>query len=192
MLHSSNPDDRHAHGRVARGATPNRRRPIVYAVAFALVATLVFIAAVKVAGPSRIAAGQLAPDITGTTIDGIPFRLADLRGQPVIVNFWGPSCVPCRSEFPLFKAKLAEHAPDGLTIVGVLMFDSPTEARTFVAKYGAGWPTVEDPTAAIRGAYQAVARPQTYFIDRNGVIRTIQIGEVVSADFERQYATIAR
>jgi cytochrome c biogenesis protein CcmG/thiol:disulfide interchange protein DsbE len=152
----------------------------------------VLIAAVKLAGPSRVAAGQGAPDITGTTLDGTPFRLADLRGHPVIVNFWGPSCVPCRSEFPLFKAKLAEHAADGLELVGVLMFDTPTEARAFVAQFGAPWPTVVDPDGALRKAYQAVARPQTYFIDRDGVIRTIQIGEVVSTEFERQYATIAR
>jgi cytochrome c biogenesis protein CcmG/thiol:disulfide interchange protein DsbE len=152
----------------------------------------VLIAAVRLAGPSRIAAGQAAPDIVGTTLDGAPFHLSDLREHPVIVNFWGPSCVPCRSEFPLFKAKLAEHAADGLRIDGVLMFDTPTEARAFVASYGAPWPTVEDPTAAIRRAYQAVARPQTYFIDRDGVIRMIQVGEVVSTDFERQYATIAR
>lgn len=144
------------------------------------------------AGPSRVAAGEIAPDITGTTLDGTPFRLADLRGHPVIVNFWGPSCVPCRSEFPLFKAKLAEHAADGLQVVGVLMFDTPTEARGFVAQFGATWPTVVDPDGHLRTAYQAVARPQTYFIDRDGVLRTIQIGEVVNAEFERQYATIAR
>jgi cytochrome c biogenesis protein CcmG/thiol:disulfide interchange protein DsbE len=110
----------------------------------------------------------------------------------VILNFWGPSCVPCKSEFPLFKAKLAEHAADGLDIVGVLMYDSPAEARAFVSEFGATWPSVEDPQGAIRSAYQTVLRPQTYFIDRTGVIRTIQFGEVVSADFERQYATIAR
>jgi cytochrome c biogenesis protein CcmG, thiol:disulfide interchange protein DsbE len=168
------------------------RRPIVFGVAIAVLATLLVVAAVTLARPSNIAAGQAAPDIAGTTLDGNPLRLADLRGHPVIVNFWGPSCVPCRSEFPLFKAKLAEHAADGLEVVGVLMFDTPTEARAFVAQFGATWPTVLDPDGQFRKAYQAVARPQTYFVDRTGVIRTIQIGEVVSADFERQYATIAR
>ena len=192
MLNSSQPDVRHPQGRVAGGVTPKRRRPIVVAVAVAAVATLLLVAAVKLAGPARVVAGQVAPDITGTTLDGSPFRLADLRGHPVIVNFWGPSCVPCRSEFPLFKAKLAEHAADGLQIVGVLMFDTPTEARSFVAEFGATWPTVLDLDGHLRTAYQAVARPQTYFIDRDGVLRTIQIGEVVSAEFERQYATIAR
>jgi cytochrome c biogenesis protein CcmG/thiol:disulfide interchange protein DsbE len=193
MLDSSHRHDRHAEGRVARGVTPNRRRPVIVAVALAAIVTLLTVAAVKVAfpAPSGIARGQPAPDISGMTLDGRPFRLADLRGHPVILNFWGPGCVPCRSEFPLFKAKLAEHAADGLEIVGVLMYDSPAEARAFVAEFKAPWPTVEDPKGAIRGAYQTVLRPQTYFIDRTGVIRTIQFGEVVSADFERQYATIA-
>jgi cytochrome c biogenesis protein CcmG/thiol:disulfide interchange protein DsbE len=196
VLHSPDVDDRHVEGRVARHLTPARRRPILVAVAAAAIVTLLVIVGVRLAFPSPassgIARGQPAPDITGTTLDGTPFRLADLRGHPVIINFWGPSCVPCRSEFPLFTSKLAEHAADGLVVVGVLMYDTPTEARAFVAQFGATWPTVLDPDGRLRAAYQAVARPQSYFVDRSGVLRAIQIGEVVSADFERQYATIAR
>ncbi|MDQ2966397.1 MAG: TlpA family protein disulfide reductase [Chloroflexota bacterium] len=124
------------------------------------------------------------------TLDGAAFRLADLRGRPVIVNFWGPSCVPCRNEFPLFKAKLTEHAADRVAIVGVLMDDPPEPARDFVAELGASWPTVIDPDEKIRTAYLVAARPQTYFIDADGILRAIQIGEVSEAVFERQYATI--
>ena len=140
----------------------------------------------------RAGDGLAVEDLRSVRRDGKPFRLADLRGRPVIVNFWGPSCIPCRSEFPLFKSKLTEHAGDGLAVVGVLMYDTPTEARAFVAQFGATWPTVLDLDGRFRTEYQAVARPQSYFIDRGGVLRAIQIGEVVSADFERQYATIAR
>jgi cytochrome c biogenesis protein CcmG, thiol:disulfide interchange protein DsbE len=137
-----------------------------------------------------IARDRPAPDVAGVTLDGAAFRLADLRGRPVIVNFWGPSCVPCRAEFPLFKAKLSEHAADGLAIVGVLMNDPPAPARDFVAELGASWPTVVDPDEKIQSAYRVAARPQTYFIDKDGVLRAIQIGEVGEAVFERQYATI--
>ena len=137
-----------------------------------------------------IARGAPAPAIVGTTLDGAAFDLAALRGRPVLVNFWGPSCVPCRDEFPLFRAKLAQHAADGFAIVGVLMYDPPAPARDFVAAYGATWPTVEDPSGAIRNAYRAVARPQTYFIDRDGILRAIQVGELTDAEFERQYALI--
>jgi cytochrome c biogenesis protein CcmG/thiol:disulfide interchange protein DsbE len=141
-------------------------------------------------GPSAIA-GDPAPDIVGTTLDGAPFRLADLRGRPVLVNFWGPGCVPCRDEFPLFQAKAVEHAADGLAIVGVLMDDPPEPARDFVAEYGATWPTVVDPDQAIKRTYRVAFRPQTYFIDAEGVIRSVQYGEVRESDFDRQYAAIA-
>jgi cytochrome c biogenesis protein CcmG, thiol:disulfide interchange protein DsbE len=138
-----------------------------------------------------IARDQPVPPISGTTLDGAAFDLAALRGRPVIVNFWGPSCVPCRDEFPLFKAKLEEHAGDGLAIVGILTFDPPAPARDFIAEMGATWPTVDDPDGAIRRAYRVALRPETYFIDADGILRAIQIGEVTDTDFERHYATIA-
>jgi cytochrome c biogenesis protein CcmG/thiol:disulfide interchange protein DsbE len=109
----------------------------------------------------------------------------------VVVNFWGPGCIPCRTEFPLFKQKLVQHAADGLAIVGVLMDDPPDLARAFVAEFGATWPIVIDDRRAIRSAYRPVGRPQSYFIDRSGILRSIQIGEARDADFERQYAAIA-
>jgi cytochrome c biogenesis protein CcmG/thiol:disulfide interchange protein DsbE len=139
-----------------------------------------------------IARGQAAPGIVGKTLDGTAFDLSALRGQPVVLNFWGSSCVPCREEFPLFKAKLAAHAGDGLAIVGILMFDSPAPAMDFIAQYGATWPTVDDPSGAIRTAYRAVARPQSYFIDRSGILREIQVGQVTDGDFERLYASISK
>ena len=140
-------------------------------------------------GPTR---GQVPPDVSGMTLDGTAFRLADLRGHPVILNFWGPSCIPCRDEFPLFERKLAQHAPDGLQVVGVLMDDPPDPARAFVAQYKATWPTVVDDGGRIKSAYRVVARPQSYLIDRNGVLRSIQIGQFSDADFERQYAALTR
>ncbi len=141
--------------------------------------------------PAAISRGQPAPAITGTTLDGTAFDLGALRGRPVLVNFWGPSCVPCRDEFPLFKEKLAAHGADGLSIVGVLMDDPAGPARDFVREYGGMWPTVEDPAGAIKGAYRVAARPQTYFIDRDGILRSIQVGQLTDAEFERQYAQIS-
>ena len=172
------------------------RRPILLALLVAALTTLGVLLLVQSGGvpgdgETRAEVGAPAPAIVGTTLDGASFDLAELRGRPLIVNFWGPSCVPCRDEFPLLAAKLAEHASDGLAIVGVLTDDPPGPAREFEAEYGGGWPTVIDPEKALKIAYRVAARPQTYFIDRSGVIRKIQIGELTDADFERQYALIA-
>ncbi len=109
----------------------------------------------------------------------------------MVINFWGPSCVPCREEFPLLEGKLTQHAGDGLAVVGILTDDPPDGAKAFIADHGATWPTVVDPGKAIKSAYLVAARPQTYFVDRSGVLRSIQVGELTDADFERQYAKIA-
>jgi cytochrome c biogenesis protein CcmG/thiol:disulfide interchange protein DsbE len=135
--------------------------------------------------------GQAAPPITATALDGTRVDLAALRGRPVIVNFWASWCVPCRDEFPLFKDKLAELGPtDGLAIVGVLFKDQPELANQFLADFGATWPTVGDPDGTTAKAYRVVAPPQTYFIDKDGVLRGIQIGQVQPEDFDTQYAKI--
>jgi cytochrome c biogenesis protein CcmG, thiol:disulfide interchange protein DsbE len=169
------------------------RRPIGLLLGVAVLTTLAVVAIVAatrpgIAGPVK---GQPAPNVAGTTLDGQPFDLSALRGHPVVINFWGPSCVPCRTEFPLLAAKAREHAAEGLVIVGVLTDDPPDGARAFVGQYGATWPTVIDPGAAIKSAYHVIARPQSYFVDGSGILRSIQIGEVRDADFERQYAAIA-
>jgi cytochrome c biogenesis protein CcmG/thiol:disulfide interchange protein DsbE len=168
------------------------RRPILLALlvaGFTTLGVVLFVGSTSHAG--RAATNDPAPPIVGTTLDGAPFDLATLRGHPVVVNFWGPSCVPCRDEFPLLAAKLAEHSAEGLRIVGVLTDDPPEPARDFVAQYGATWPTVVDPDKTIKTAYRIAARPQTYFIDGQGIIRSIQVGELTDADFERQVARIS-
>jgi cytochrome c biogenesis protein CcmG/thiol:disulfide interchange protein DsbE len=176
------------------------RRPIVLALLVAAITTTVILVVVR--GPDLVASlssstgahaavGSPAPPVAGMTLDGAPFDLAAYAGKPVVINFWGPSCVPCRDEFPLLEQKLTEHAADGLTVVGVLTDDPVEPARDFAKQYGATWSTVVDPDKAIKAAYRVAARPQSYFVDRTGVIRSIQVGELTDADFERQYSRIA-
>ena len=168
------------------------KRTILLALLVAGVATLGFVWIVRTGqeGGQRAAVGQAAPAVVGTTLDGSTFDLASFAGKPVVINFWGPSCVPCRDEFPLLEAKVAEHAADGLTVVGVLTDDPVEPARSFVTQYGGTWPTVIDPSKSIKTAYRVAARPQTYFVDGTGVIRAIQVGQLTDADFERSFAKI--
>ena len=83
------------------------------------------------------------------------------------------------------------RADDGIAIVGVLTDDPAPLARDFVAEFGATWPTVEDPDKAFKTTYRVLGRPQTFFIDGSGVVRSVQIGEVRATDFETHYARIA-
>lgn len=135
--------------------------------------------------------GSTAPPVVGTTLDGKAFDLSDLRGRPAVVNFWASWCTPCRNEFPVLADALAAHEADGMALVGVLFKDDPAPATAFVTEFGAGWPTVDDPDDTIAAAYRVVAPPQTYFIDADGVVRGIHIGELLAEDFDRQWAKIA-
>jgi cytochrome c biogenesis protein CcmG, thiol:disulfide interchange protein DsbE len=109
----------------------------------------------------------------------------------VVVNFWASWCVPCREEFPVIRDALAAHARDGLVVFGVLFKDDPEPAKSFIASFGATWATVDDANGALATAYAVVAPPQSYFIDRDGVLRAMQIGEMRPEDLARHYAAIA-
>jgi cytochrome c biogenesis protein CcmG/thiol:disulfide interchange protein DsbE len=169
---------------------PTRTIVTLLAVAAAAAAIVVIVIRGVPTGPT-VAKGQPVPTFSGETLDGGSFDLAAERGKPVIINFWGPSCVPCREEMPLLATKAAEHGRAGVVIVGVLADDPVEPARTFAAQYGGTWQTVIDPTGSIKQAYRIAGRPQTYFVDRTGVLRSIQVGALTDADFERQLALIS-
>jgi cytochrome c biogenesis protein CcmG/thiol:disulfide interchange protein DsbE len=175
-----------------RPGRPRPVRPILLLLAVAAITALVVVLLRPAApAPDAIAVGQPVPNVAGTTLAGTTFDLASVRGRPVVINFWKPTCVPCRTEFPLLAAKATQHADAGLVIVGVMVDDPIEQARDFAAQYGSSWTSVIDQAGALKSAYRVLALPQSYFVDRTGVLRSIQIGEVTETDFERQYATIA-
>jgi cytochrome c biogenesis protein CcmG/thiol:disulfide interchange protein DsbE len=106
------------------------------------------------------------------------------------VNFWASWCGPCREEFPVLLAAEKAHAAEGLAIVGVLYNDSEDPARDFAAQMHADWPTVLDPSGSLATSYRVAAPPQSYFIDRSGVLRSMQIGELLQVDIDRELPAI--
>jgi cytochrome c biogenesis protein CcmG/thiol:disulfide interchange protein DsbE len=173
-----------------------RRRASPRLLVIAAVTPLVLIAlwaAVLVAmqpaqAPARI--GTPAPSFALADLDGNPLRLADLRGRPVIVNFWASWCAPCVEEFPLLRAALAAHAGDGLAIVGIVYLDRSEAARAFMARMGATWPAAMDPAEAVAAQYGIFNPPESFFIGRDGVIAGRQIGQLSAADLDRQLSQI--
>ena len=108
------------------------KRPILLALLVAGVATLGFVCVVRTGAGGRPARGRRPGGTAGRRDDARRLDRSTspaYAGKPVVINFWGPSCVPCRDEFPLLEAKVAEHAADGLTVVGVLTDDPVDPAR---------------------------------------------------------------
>ena len=120
--------------------------------------------------------GQSAPDFNLQTVDGQSVALSSLRGRPVIINFWASWCGPCREEFPLLVSAYQKYSGQGLQIVGVIYDDGPQTASAFAKSYGATWPLVVDPGGAVAKAYNGTIVPVSYYVDRNGIIKTVSYG----------------
>jgi cytochrome c biogenesis protein CcmG/thiol:disulfide interchange protein DsbE len=134
--------------------------------------------------------GDPAPAFALADLDGNPVTLSDLRGRPVIINFWASSCGACVEEFPLLAKAAAAHQHDGLAIVGIVFRDRSEAARDFMARMGGTWPAVMDPGEALATKYGIVGPPDTFFIDRNGVLVGRQLGQLSPTDLDRGLSQI--
>ncbi|MFI5053188.1 MAG: TlpA family protein disulfide reductase [Acidimicrobiia bacterium] len=146
----------------------------------------------QVAHPRSAKLGQPAPDFELTTLDGKTVKLSDYRGKPVVLNFWASWCTPCRKEFPLLRNTLAAHHGD-FVLVGVDTNDPiESDGRTFAEQEKAGWPNGFDPDAVVARGYGVNPLPQTFFIDRDGVIRSQVFQQLDPATFRTELAKITR
>jgi cytochrome c biogenesis protein CcmG/thiol:disulfide interchange protein DsbE len=89
---------------------------------------------------------------------------ADLRGKPVVLNFWASWCIPCKEEMPAFEDVWKQYR-DRVTIVGVNVQDSPVAAKEFAETVGVTYPLVTDPGDELSNDLHVVGLPQTFFLD---------------------------
>lgn len=129
----------------------------------------------------------LAPLLTRATSDGT-IDLDELRGTPVVLNFWASWCTPCREEAPLLQRAWTKYGPDGVVFLGQNMQDTPGDAREFIAAFKQTFPTVRDPTNETARAWGAIGIPETYFIRRDGRVVGHIVGVVTSAQLGRGIA----
>jgi len=125
---------------------------------------------------SVFAAGkrEQAPALSGTTLDGKTWSLADQTGKVVVLNVWGSWCAPCRKEAPDLVAASKELGPS-VQFVGLNTRDlDKAPARRFVQEFGVTYPSIYDPSGKLllgfRGQISAAAIPSTLVIDKTGKV----------------------
>jgi cytochrome c biogenesis protein CcmG, thiol:disulfide interchange protein DsbE len=111
--------------------------------------------------------------------------LEQLDGTPVVVNFWGSWCGPCRTEAPHLAEAHARFG-DRVQFLGVDILDARQSARTFMAEFGWTYPSVYDPPGAIRDGLGVLGQPVTLFYDRNGDVVDRWVGALSRDELTRR------
>jgi peroxiredoxin len=135
--------------------------------------------------------GAVAPEFAVTTLDGEPVTLSDWEGKVVLLNIWATWCEPCRREMPsmqrLYESMQGEPHAEDFEILAVSV-DAPFmekdlsgmvggDLRAFVDEFDLTFPILHDPSGEIRQLYQTTAVPESFVIDKDGVIIKKVAGE---------------
>ncbi len=131
--------------------------------------------------PLRTQVRPPAPDFIRETLDGRELSLSELRGKPVVMNFWASWCVPCRLEMPTLE-DAAKRYGGQVHFLGVNVLDRPQQAKAFVRNLGVTFPSVLDEDGEILARYRVVGLPTTVFITRSGRILEVHAGPFVGEE----------
>ena len=115
-----------------------------------------------------------APDFSLNTFSGEEFRLSKLNnGESLVINFWYPSCPPCRNEMPHFQAVWEGLDGQNIRFLGLFVpkgFDTEREAKEFVDELGLTFDFATDKGAEVAQEYGVEYFPNTFFINEDGRI----------------------
>jgi cytochrome c biogenesis protein CcmG, thiol:disulfide interchange protein DsbE len=162
----------------------NRRRIVAFSV-LGVSALLVSIFGWLVLQPSStqqpvagVAIGTAAPEFTlpiygGSGVGGI-INLRALRGHPVVLNFYSENCPPCRTEIPYLERFYSYYGVQGqFALVGINQADPKDDIASFGDENDVTYPLLFDKVGTTNADYVVTAIPTTYFIDSNGIVRSV-------------------
>ena len=165
----------------------NRRRTItliVIAIVFILAALFSLLTLLPSATSSSggVPVGTAAPEFTLPVYSGGRSGMIDLhalRGHPVLLNFWSESCPPCRIEMPFLERTYTQFAAHGeFTLLGIDQADPKEDIAPFGREFHITYPLLFDPGGKVNSAYVVTAIPTTYFIDSNGIVRSVFVTQL--------------
>lgn len=138
-----------------------------------------------------------APQLSGTTLDGAPFDVADHRGKVVVVNTWGSWCEPCRREAPVLQKVWQARRGAGVQFVGLNEREAGgvAPARAFERAFGITYPSLVDEEGTLLLRLRDVpptAVPSTLFLDRAGRVAARVIGPVTEVTLRAILDTLVR
>jgi len=138
---------------------------------------LLFIAAAFVSNAAAVESGLSAPECRAATLkEQQPLDLSDYRGKVVYVDFWASWCLPCRISLPLLNELYNELRAEGFEVVAINVDENREDLLHFLQQCPVDFTIAVDPEGKCPEAYEVVAMPSSYLIDRKGIIRHVHRG----------------
>jgi thiol-disulfide isomerase/thioredoxin len=122
--------------------------------------------------------GYAAPSFKLATVNGDVHTLAEFKGKPLVINFWGSFCEACVREMPLLQKSYLAYKGKGIQFVGINLDESQIAVQSFLRQTEVGYPVFLDPGAKVRDKYEVVSYPTTFFLDKAGKIVDSYVGEM--------------
>jgi cytochrome c biogenesis protein CcmG/thiol:disulfide interchange protein DsbE len=137
--------------------------------------------------------GHSAPDFTLAALSSRPapaIHLASLKGKPVMINFWASWCVPCQQEAPLLQSTWQNVQSQGIIFLGIDFQDDHTEGLNLLRTYKITYLNVVDVTGSTAINYGLTGVPETFFLNRRGVVVSKVIGELTQQTLQSNLQVI--
>ncbi len=170
--------------------TQNTRNFLIIAVVGALLVGFLF-ALMRPSEPGNKSTALLeekpAPTFQLKTLDGGQLSLEQFKGKPVVLNFFASWCVPCKDEAPMLAQAAIEYGPKGVIFLGIAYNDKEPKAREFRDQFNLGFPVMMDDnadTGRTSVKYALFGVPETFFIDKDGVVRKHYPKPIVREELE--------
>jgi peroxiredoxin len=134
----------------------------------------------------KLNTGDTAPSFTTTALNQTPVKFPDdLRGKVVVIRFWADWCRYCENEMKAIEQVWQRHRGEGLAVLAVNAGQDAAAIAAFIKKIGVTYPALLDENTAIAKQYGVIALPTTFFVGKDGRIRSKMLGETDEATFER-------
>ena len=127
-------------------------------------------------GFSNTTQDKTAPDFRLKNLEGQFVTLSEFRGKPVLINFWASWCPPCREEMPYLQQVYDEWTSKGLVLLTIDIGETPATITKYFAENNLSLLVLLDTDKEVSQEYGITGVPETFLIDRNGIIRKKQIG----------------
>lgn len=131
-----------------------------------------------------------APDFTLQLFDGGQISLSELRGRPVIINFWASWCDPCRDEAPFLERAWRKRKDQGVMFIGIDYLDSEKEALAYLKEFDITYPNGPDLASKIAQQYRIRGVPETFIVNPEGRIVFFKPGPMTEEELLAELAKL--